>query len=440
MSGLLLAYKTVGGFNFNPDLFSGFITAAHNFAQEASGAKLRTISLGNFRLLIHRGPVALLVLAVDLNDPEARYADFISELENGVVPLLTHEYRQPNGFNVVTRELRTELEHLIGIHLDSFTTRGAPSNLSDLPILREEAARTLLRTLLERHIMQLSPIPATNETGYAYPLTASTTHLSDADAARLLERLANCGLLLTELWDTVLCCPECHSIHLHPRALCPTCQMPAQLVQLYEHLPCGHVGVWLAENQELQCDQCGSTPANAQDFRILRGFRCVHCNASFKRPQILLLCHQCRANLPLEGAEVRVIPKYVLNASVVPELQPLLGAAPSPRTEEVRSATHAFKRVLPKVESIPRHEPASTPSTSIQTVDLAPVDPAPATRLPGSHVLITSRVEKENTFKELEALEKALRSGEISEAEYDRRFVQLRLRLRTLGQPARGNL
>jgi hypothetical protein len=439
MSGLLLAYKTVGGFNFNPDLFSGFITAAHNFAQEASGAKLRTISLGNFRLLIHRGPVALLVLAVDLNDPEARYADFISGLENGVGPLLTHEYRQPNGFNVVTRELRTELEQLIGAHLDGFTTRGAPSNLSELPILREEAARTLLRTLLERHIMQLSPIPATNETGYAYPLTATTTHLPDADAARLLERLANCGLLLTEPWDTVLCCPDCHSIHLHPRALCPTCQMPAQPVQMYEHLPCGHVGVWLAENQELQCDQCGSTPANAQDFRLLHGFQCVRCNASFKRPQILLLCHQCRANLPLERAEVKVIPKYVLNASVVPELQTLLGAEPSARTQEVRSATHAFKRLLPKVEPIPRHEPASTPSTSVQTVDLTPVDPAPAPRLPDSRALITSRAEKESTLKELEALKKALHNGEVSEAEYDRRFVQLRLKLRTVTLSAHGD-
>jgi hypothetical protein len=429
----------VGGFNFNPDLFSGFITAAHNFAQEASGAKLRTISLGNFRLLIHRGPLALLVLAVDLNDSEARYTDLIAELENDVGPLLTHEHRQPNGFNVVTRELRTELESLLANQLERFTTRGVPSNLAELPILREEAPRTLLRTLLERHITQLSPIPATNETGYAYPLTASIAHLSDVEAAHLLERLANSGLLLSEPWDTVLSCPNCHSIHLHPRTLCPTCQMPAQPVQLYEHLPCGHVGVWLATNQELQCEQCGNASANAQDFRLLRGFQCIRCNARFKQPQILLLCHQCRADLTLERCEVRVIPKYVLNPSVVSELQTLLPTQPTVHPSESRAPTHAFKRILPKAIAIPGLDPTSSESSFIHTVGATLAEPAPEPRAPSSRALTTSRIEREDALQELEALNKAVRNGDISEAEYDRRFVQLRLKLRTLGQPARGD-
>jgi hypothetical protein len=87
-SGLLLSHITVPGFTFNPDLFSGFIAASHDFAQETSGGKLSTIAMGNFKLLIRRGRILMKVLAVGARDPETRYDQFFKDIEAKVDPVL----------------------------------------------------------------------------------------------------------------------------------------------------------------------------------------------------------------------------------------------------------------------------------------------------------------------------------------------------------------
>ncbi|MFX1563240.1 MAG: hypothetical protein ACFFDP_08025 [Promethearchaeota archaeon] len=442
-SGLPLAYTTTPGFNINADLFSGFITASHDFAHEASGGTLETIALGNFKLIIRRSPLALKVLAVGANDPETRYLRFFQDLEERISPILVPVHKRPEGLSGVPGSLRKRLEEVISIELEAFSTRKAPSDLSELSVLSEEPARLLLQALIERKGVQLVPEPSTTGECYSYPLAESITGLSDEETVKLLDRLAEYGLLLTEPMDTSLSCPNCSSLNLHPRLLCPSCKTPAQPVSLYEHLTCGHIGIRPPDGEQLKCSICKDTKYSAQEFRLFLGFQCSSCNSFFKTPSLIFVCHSCRESLEPEKASVKVLSKYLLNPALVSELDTLLKAS--------RPSGGIMARLKAKLSATSQTEPSDedespiTPEKPIEVMERE--EPSVVTVTP-ERIISEEKIEASSPvhstasstigddeaaiLQELEELDKALKNNKISEGEYDRSFVRLRLKLRVL--------
>jgi len=443
-SGLLLSHITVPGFSFNPDLFSGFIAATHDFARETSGGRLETIALGNFKLLIRRGRVLMKVLAVGDRDPEARYTQFFSNLEEQVDPLLADLHREPGGFKAVTIEFRRQLLKIISSELERFSTRKAPSDLSELAILREEETQSLIEALLQRNRAELVPELATTKIGYSYPLASSITSLNDEESMRLLERLGDYGLLLAEPTDTALACPNCNSIHLHPHILCPSCQNPAQPVELYEHISCGHIAIKSDNEQELYCERCGAQDDNGPEFRIFRGYQCHQCTASFKQPQMIFICRSCHTITEPEETAIIILKKYVLNPALIPELEFLL-TRKKPSTNKFPKTQRAEKKVIEEgvliESSAPPFHTAHTEPTVQQESEGFPPAPAPvpmileatqSAKAPAEPFEKMVTTDEAQLAEELNKLENALKDGTITEAEYDRKFVRIRLQLRQL--------
>lgn len=455
-SGLPLAFTTNPGFKINADLFSGFITASHDFAHAASGGKLQTIALGNFKLLIRRSPLALKVLAVGADDPETRYERFFKDIEDRISPILVSIHQRPGGLAGVPASLQKQLLAIISNELEAFTTRKAPSDLSELAVLSEEPARILLRTLLERQGCQLGPEPSTTGECYSYPLAASISGLSDEETAKLLDRLAEFGLLLTEPMDTALCCSNCNSLHLHPRILCPSCKTPAQPGALYEHLTCGHIDVRPQEDKQLRCPICTDVEYRAQEFRLFRGFQCSRCNSFFKTPSLIFVCHHCRESLEPEKAGVKILSKYLLNPTLVSELEVLLSAVKpakvvtpaitSKPTGGIVARLKAKLGTTPQIEPSGEHRPIVSPEMPIGekekeaplVVPYTPVEERSEEEMTTAPPVLpavpppSNGEDEVSILKELEELDKALAKNEISEAEYDRHFVGLRLKLRIL--------
>jgi hypothetical protein len=340
-------------------------------------------------------------------------------------------HREPNGFKAVTIEFRRELLGVISKELDRFSTRKAPSDLSELAILLEEPARTLVHTLLSRQQPELIPELATTQIGYSYPLASSITGLDDEGSMKLLERLADYGILLSEPTDSSLACPKCNSLHLHPHILCPGCQTSAQPVELFEHLSCGTISVKITEDQALYCNRCGVRTKDEHEFRIFRGYQCPQCNSSFKHPQMIFVCHACHNITEPENAGITTLKKYVLNPALISELEFLLA---KPAQQRIKSSKTSLKTKdiieEPTPEPIVQDEPEKFP-TPMTTAPVAveATNPAP----PASDSL--ERVMSSNEaqlVEELQQLESALSSGNISEAEYDRKFVRLKLKLRRI--------
>lgn len=436
-SGLLLSHVTVPGFTFNPELFSGFIAANYDFAKEASGGQLNTIALGNFKLLIQRDRILMKVLAVGARDPEARYDQFFRNLEAEAEPLLAQLHREPDGFKAVTIEFRKSLLEIITSELEGFATRKAPSDLKELAILQEQETSKLVRSLLQQQCAELIPELAITKLGYSYPLASALTGLEDEEAMRLLERIADYGLLLTEPIETALACPKCNSLHLHPHLLCPKCQCPAQPVELYEHITCGNISVRIKEAHDIYCDKCGVLNSNDHEFRIFRGYQCSECNSSFKDPLMTFTCHACHTTTKPEGAVITVLKKYVLNPVLISELEYLLVEKSTHRRQIQFSQSKSQSRsLLIGVKEIPD---SSIPLADASEDRFSPLpnESISLVATPSSIVTTDSQdkgLEGNETqvVDELNQLESALSSGTITEAEYDRKFILLRLQLRRL--------
>ncbi|MFX1565019.1 MAG: hypothetical protein ACFFCH_03410 [Promethearchaeota archaeon] len=442
-SGLLLTHITVPGFSFNPDLFSGFIAASHDFAQETSGGKLNSIAMGNFKLLIRRGRVLMDVLAVGARDPEARYDQFFNNLETRIDPILAQQHREPDGFKAVTIQFRKELLEIITAELERFATRKAPSDLAELTILQEEKVQILIKSLLSRQQAEVVPELATTKIGYSYPLASSITGLDDEEAMNLLERLAEYGILLTEPTDSSLACPKCHSLHLHPHILCPGCQTSAQPVELFEHLTCGTISVKLTDDQAIYCNRCGIQSKNEHEFRIFRGYQCPQCNSSFKHPQMIFVCHSCHNITEPENAGITILKKYVLNPALISELEFLLAEA-TPKISKEPKIDHKTKDIrksplqephpqltpLPSKEPIPLQEPERIPVSTTPTP--LPIETTKPNSSPTESLERIISSDEAHLIEELKQLESALSSGSITDAEYDRKFVRLKLQLRRI--------
>ncbi len=353
-------------------------------------------------------------------------------------------YREPNGFKAVTSEFRKELLEVITKELEEFATRKAPTDLSELAILQEEEARTLLLALLTRQQAELTSELATTKIGYSYPLASSITGLDDEEAMQLLERLADYGILLTEPTDSSLACPKCKSLHLHPHLLCPGCQTPAQPVELFEHLTCGTISVRITDEQEIYCNRCGIRSRDEHEFRVFRGYQCPQCNSSFKQPQMIFVCHSCHNITEPENAGITVLKKYVLNPGLISELEFLLA-------KTIMKTKKPAKILLKKkeVRETPPSERPMSPFTSQTTQELITSEELEKTSVLQTAVpvsieaahpsssssqslerIVTS--EEAQLVEELRQLESALSSGVITEAEFDRQFIKLKHQLRRI--------
>jgi hypothetical protein len=294
--------------------------------------------------------------------------------------------------------------------------------------------------LLQRQNAELVPKLATTKIGYSYPLASSITGLDDEAVLQLLEHLADYGLLLAEVTDSSLACPQCDSLHLHPHILCPTCQTPAHPVELFEHLPCGTISVKLDNETELYCNRCGARNGDNSEFRVFRGYQCQKCNSFFKKPQMVFTCHSCHTITEPENARVRVLKKYVLNPALISDLELLLTKPKKPSMFQA-SPTEAMKE-FPPLESSMSVTTEMVPNPLNQSNTEESLGPT------ASHPLLTNATESVHSsseplknivtgdearlLQELKSLESALRSGTITEAEYDRKFVRLKLQLRRI--------
>jgi hypothetical protein len=158
---------------------------------------------------------------------------------------------------------------------------------------------------------------------------------------------------------------------------------------------------------------------------------------------MIFVCHSCHNVTEPENAGITVLKKYVLNPALISELEFLL-AKPGLKTKEFTDIKQTRKAQMepPFLTPVPLATPqlASEPTALEEARGVSP-SPAPAsitaelTHPPSSPTESLERIatgDEARLIENLKQLESALSSGTISEAEYDRRFVRLKLQLRRI--------
>jgi hypothetical protein len=146
---------------------------------------------------------------------------------------------------------------------------------------------------------------------------------------------------------------------------------------------------------------------------------------------MIFVCHSCHNITEPENAGITILNKYVLNPALISELEFLL-AKPAQQGKKPSKIPLKTKDII--------EEPAPEPSVQDEPEDLPTImTPAPVAveattpANPASDSLEQMMSSNEaQLVEELQQLESALSSGNISEAEYDRKFVRLKLKLRRI--------
>ncbi|MFQ5761702.1 MAG: hypothetical protein ACE5PO_01585 [Candidatus Bathyarchaeia archaeon] len=134
--------------------------------------------------------------------------------------------------------------------------------------------------------------------GCRYPEAERLLQRSHEETVRILNELAEKGLLDRKSVDKLVSCPACRSPHNWLRFLCPNCNSHKVIKNtLMEHVKCGHIGGedQYAQKDRLACPRCKTHLAEAGgDYRIVGAwYECSDCKKRFSEPDVSLRCGKC---------------------------------------------------------------------------------------------------------------------------------------------------
>jgi uncharacterized protein YlaI len=137
----------------------------------------------------------------------------------------------------------------------------------------------------------------------SYPEAQTISSISPKEARRMLDFLAEKGILLKEPSEAFYTCPNCESRNLILIPGCPYCSSESlKSGRALEHFSCGYVdleGAFLTKDG-LKCPDCGKTlKAIGVDYRRTgTWYRCLTCEKLTEKPVQTFVCSNCKKRTP----------------------------------------------------------------------------------------------------------------------------------------------
>jgi len=180
----------------------------------------------------------------------------------------------------------------------------------------EEVARDRIRMIIAWAMDGHEEIkPVRKGDRYSFPELSELLNVEDPEP--LLEELASRGLFSKKVIDRAPSCPNCSSLKLSDKYICPYCH-EGDLIKgvMIEHYPCGHID-FLEEferGEDLICPKCNKKlKLIGTDYRRIEDqFICLNCNRKFSVPNIQHVCGDCNSAFGYEKAKLKPIYSYVL--------------------------------------------------------------------------------------------------------------------------------
>lgn len=169
-----------------------------------------------------------------------------------------------------------------------------PINLSLSNIFRNRKLQKILLAIKMRELNVIEPV-VEFDSGVSYPALNKILG-SRGDAEETLKILSEVGLLIPEIVDSIIVCPECSSHKMLLRVSCPSCGSSRVIRgSMIEHLECGHIDFEEAFKgiEGLVCPHCKKPLRSiGEDYRTYSFlYRCLSCRSVFQSPKIKYLCN-----------------------------------------------------------------------------------------------------------------------------------------------------
>ncbi|MEM1900596.1 MAG: hypothetical protein QXZ45_06995 [Candidatus Nezhaarchaeales archaeon] len=160
-------------------------------------------------------------------------------------------------------------------------------------VLRDERVQRILKTIKDRNVELIEPKVGFN-VAVRYPVLDGTG-IPPEDIMKYLSMLTEIGILISEVVDNVVVCPQCSSHRLMIRVRCPLC-LSSKLVmgRMIEHIACGHIDFEekFKSEEGLYCPKC-KKPLHqlGVDYNLFSPlYKCLACKNTFSSPSIEHVC------------------------------------------------------------------------------------------------------------------------------------------------------
>ncbi len=203
------------------------------------------------------------------------------------------------------------------------------------PSLSDEDKRVLERIAIESEVEPTIGL----ESGVHYP------PLEDLPGwMKIIERLCAAGLVEKQLYDRVIKCPRCESIHVASKYSCPRCNsFNVERTRIIHHPVCGYTDTELKFFKEagaLKCPHCGMLLRDEGVDYIVIGsvYECLECGRKMDQPDIVHVCLNCKKSFSFKDAVYDAVYKYritkygyniyvenILKAETIPKILKELG-------------------------------------------------------------------------------------------------------------------
>ena len=183
----------------------------------------------------------------------------------------------------------------------------------------DEKGTKLVAEMLAGNIVDIRPqLDFSGPVGFFYPYVESVLEVTSKEGLRILESLTREEILRRDLFDRLLCCPQCRSVNLSPLTHCPKCGSGSiARGRILEHFICNYVGLeeeFVAKGRYI-CPKCRqelrTIGVDYQSQGLLR--KCRDCGEVFNIPLIRWRCLKC-ASLTAEDRVTEInVYSYHLN-------------------------------------------------------------------------------------------------------------------------------
>ncbi len=183
-------------------------------------------------------------------------------------------------------------------------------------LYKDHLVQVFLSKFLSGEIAKLEPVYNPNH-GYTYPIVEAILG-NQAKVNDFLEKLSMTGVLIRELYDKILFCPQCNSPKISIHYNCPHCKsFNVKKSALVEHLQCGYIDSEdrFKEGDKLVCPRCGKELVKPDGDYRKAGIWCTcnECKKSFDIPVPSHFCRECRKDFTFEDSPYENVYIYTLS-------------------------------------------------------------------------------------------------------------------------------
>jgi hypothetical protein len=134
-SGEPLFHRVYGKEQVDESLFSGFLGAVYNFAQELGHGDIKTVEVGDARFVCEVSENLIFVAVVGKDDDEQELKNFLGFASRAFVNRFREELKTWRGNVSIFREFTQELDQLV----EDYQTKRLPGKVKLVPFLRDSS-------------------------------------------------------------------------------------------------------------------------------------------------------------------------------------------------------------------------------------------------------------------------------------------------------------